>query len=125
MKALTGYTRQVMSTEQKILDASNYVFLQNGYHGTTIQKISDKAGVGKSQVHYYFRSKDNLYELAIKYAADQLLSFNVAVKEDNEKALNSRWFIATELRNNKVVFLQVVDKLFPGDLSGIFDSICE
>ena len=112
-----------MSTEKKILDASNYVFLQYGYHGTTVQKIANRAGVGKSQVHYYYRSKDNLYKLAVKYAVDQLLNFNLAVMEDNEIAVNSSWFIATELRNNKPIFVQAAEELYHRELPGIFNKL--
>lgn len=114
---------QVMTTEKKILDASNFIFLQYGYHGTTIQKIAKKADVGKSLVHYYFRSKDNLYGLAIKSAFDQILNLNESDEEDNENNVNSSWFITTELHNNKVVFLQVVDKLYPKDLSSIINKL--
>jgi len=114
---------QVMTTEKKILDASNFIFLQYGYNGTTIQKIAKKADVGKSLVHYYFRSKDNLYRLAIKYAFDHILNLNESDEEDNENTVNSSWFITTELHNNKVVFLQVVDKLYPKDLSSIINKL--
>jgi AcrR family transcriptional regulator len=112
-----------MTTEKKILDASNFIFLQYGYHGTTIQKIAKKADAGKSLVHYYFRSKDNLYRLAIKNAFDLILNFDETDAEENENAANSTWFITTELHNNKVVFLHVVDELYPKELSGIISKL--
>jgi AcrR family transcriptional regulator len=108
-----------MTTEEKILDASNFIFLQYGYHGTRIQKIAKMADVNKSMVHYYFRSKDNLYRLAIRYAVDQILRLNAADKAEKENVVNSSWFITTELYNNKVVFLQIVEKLYSRDFPGI------
>lgn len=70
-------------------------------------------------VHYYFRSKDNLYRLAIKYAFDQILNVNKSDEKDNEITVNSSWFIKTELHNNKVVFLQIVEKLYSQDFPGV------
>jgi AcrR family transcriptional regulator len=119
MKPLIGSKWRVITTEKKILDASNFIFLQYGYHGTTIQTIAKKADVNKSMVHYYFRSKDNLYRLAIKYAFDQILNVNKSDEKDNEITVNSSWFIKTELHNNKVVFLQIVEKLYSQDFPGV------
>lgn len=44
-----------------ILDAAEEEFVQNGYRGTSIQNIANRAGIPKANVHYYFRSKQNLY----------------------------------------------------------------
>jgi AcrR family transcriptional regulator len=51
-----------ISTEQKILDAAKQVFLENGLDGARMQDIADKAGINKALLHYYFRSKDKLFE---------------------------------------------------------------
>jgi AcrR family transcriptional regulator len=49
-------------TEVLILDAARKVFLENGFDGTTMQMISTEAGINKALLHYYFRSKDRLFE---------------------------------------------------------------
>lgn len=46
---------------QKILDAAENEFVKHGYKGTTIQSISDTAGLPKSNIHYYFSNKAKLY----------------------------------------------------------------
>ncbi len=51
-----------ISTEKKILDAAKQVFTQNGMSGARMQDIADKAGINKALLHYYFRSKDMLFE---------------------------------------------------------------
>ena len=48
-------------TEDKIFCAAYYTFLLFGYHATKIQLIATNAGVNKAAIHYYFRSKENLY----------------------------------------------------------------
>lgn len=50
------------STEQKIFDAAHEVFVQKGMDGAKMQEIADRAGINKALLHYYFRSKEKLYE---------------------------------------------------------------
>jgi AcrR family transcriptional regulator len=49
-------------TEVLILDAARKVFLENGFDGATMQQIANEAGINKALLHYYFRSKDRLFE---------------------------------------------------------------
>ena len=51
-----------MGIEQKISASARKTFLLYGYHGTTIQKIATGAKVSKTLIHYYFRSKEGLYD---------------------------------------------------------------
>jgi TetR/AcrR family transcriptional regulator len=52
-----------ISTEQKILEAAKQVFLEKGLDGARMQDIADKAGINKALLHYYFRSKDKLFDV--------------------------------------------------------------
>ena len=54
------------STEQKIFDAAHEVFVQKGMDGAKMQEIADKAGINKALLHYYYRSKEKLYEAVAK-----------------------------------------------------------
>ena len=51
-----------LSTEEKILNAAKKVFLTKGMAGARMQDIADEAGINKALLHYYFRSKDKLFE---------------------------------------------------------------
>jgi AcrR family transcriptional regulator len=51
-----------ISTEEKILKAAEEVFVRDGYGGSRMQDIADVAGINKALLHYYFRSKDKLFE---------------------------------------------------------------
>ncbi|WP_036186366.1 TetR/AcrR family transcriptional regulator [Marinimicrobium agarilyticum] len=44
-----------------IVKAAEEEFVQHGYRGTSIQAIADRAQIPKANVHYYFKSKSNLY----------------------------------------------------------------
>lgn len=60
-------------TERKILAAAHKEFEQNGYNGTRMQKIADVAGINKASLHYYFRSKDNLFNKIFDKAVDEYM----------------------------------------------------
>ena len=50
------------NTEDKILDAATEIFLNKGMEGARMQEIADKASINKALLHYYFRSKDKLFD---------------------------------------------------------------
>ena len=50
------------TTEEHILNTAHEVFLQKGLDGTRMQEIADEAGINKSLLHYYYRSKQKLFE---------------------------------------------------------------
>jgi len=50
------------STEDKILEAAKTVFVNKGMEGARMQEIADEAGINKALLHYYFRSKERLFE---------------------------------------------------------------
>jgi AcrR family transcriptional regulator len=62
------------STEERILAAAKKVFHAKGYDGARMQEIADEAGINKSLVHYYFRSKDNIFQAVFQDAFSKLLS---------------------------------------------------
>lgn len=59
--------------EAKILSAAFSIFLKKGKSGTKMQEIADKAGVNKALLHYYFRSKDNLYKAVVKQVVEKFI----------------------------------------------------
>ncbi len=59
--------------EAQILDAATSVFLEKGKDGTTMQGIAARAGVNKALLHYYFRSKDLLYETVFARQFDEFV----------------------------------------------------
>lgn len=49
------------SKEELILRAAGDVFLEKGLSGARMQEIADRAGINKTLLHYYFRTKKNIY----------------------------------------------------------------
>lgn len=72
------------TTEEKILEAAKKVFLQKGLDGARMQDIADEAGINKAMLHYYFRSKDKLFEQIFTEVASHFLPKIIAILESDK-----------------------------------------
>jgi TetR/AcrR family transcriptional regulator len=55
-------------TEIRILASAEKLFYQKGKAGTSMQDIADDAGINRTLLNYYFRSKDKLFEAVFRNA---------------------------------------------------------
>ena len=55
-------------TELKIVASAEKLFYQKGKAGTAMQDIADDAGINRTLLNYYFRSKDQLFEAVFRKA---------------------------------------------------------
>jgi AcrR family transcriptional regulator len=53
-------------TEDKIIEAAREVFVEKGMSGARMQEIADRANINKSLLHYYFRSKEKLFNFVFE-----------------------------------------------------------
>ena len=63
------YTKQKKNRAQNIeniLSSAEIVFAQFGYNGASISKIAEEAGLPKSNVVYYFSTKELLYRTVVE-----------------------------------------------------------
>lgn len=51
-----------VDTEQLIKDTARHIFFGEGRFNATTQEIADAAGVNRTLINYYFRSRDNLFQ---------------------------------------------------------------
>ena len=76
--------------EQLILKAAEEEFLEKGYNGAKTTSIAQKAGVTHAMLHYYYRTKEKLFELvfrnkvrliadSLKYILDENNNFEDAI----------------------------------------------
>lgn len=70
------------TTKQQILDAAKTVFQSKGMNGARMQEIADRAGINKAMLHYYYRSKQLLFEAVFKNAFSLLAPQLNAVLND-------------------------------------------
>ena len=52
----------IQNKEQQILEAAEREFLEKGYDGARTTSIAKAAGVTHAMLHYYFRTKEQLFE---------------------------------------------------------------
>lgn len=60
------------NTEELIFTSAIKIFHKKGLAGARMQEIADEAGINKAMLHYYFRSKQLLFEAVFKKAFMQL-----------------------------------------------------
>ena len=48
---------------EQILRAATELFSQGGYHGVTVDAIAQKAGISKGNLYWYFKSKQEIFQL--------------------------------------------------------------
>lgn len=72
------------NTEGKILNAAENIFQSKGMDGARMQEIADKAGINKAMLHYYYRSKQLLFEAVFKKAFSLLApQLNAILNDDS------------------------------------------
>lgn len=54
------------TTADRILDTAERLFARDGYHPTSLRKITGEAGVNLGSINYYFSSKHGLMEVVIQ-----------------------------------------------------------
>lgn len=50
-----------MNTEELILQTARAIFYKKGMAGARMQEIADQAGINKAMLHYYFKTKEQLF----------------------------------------------------------------
>jgi len=96
------------------------LFAQKGYVATSLEEISTLAGIGKSTVYEYYRTKEDLFIAAVMEASDQWVADLMAVGDETEDAVERLQRIAAihleclEPANKGVIriFLEVLMQTF-------------
>jgi TetR/AcrR family transcriptional regulator len=72
------------TTEKQIFLAALKVFQKKGLAGARMQEIADEAGINKSMLHYYYRSKEKLFNEVFKSSIDEFSGkFQAILDADN------------------------------------------
>lgn len=68
-RILPGYREEV---RKKIVKAAYSLFLQKGYHKTTMEEIASLLGVTKPAIYQYFPGKEDLYAAVAEHGREEL-----------------------------------------------------
>jgi TetR/AcrR family transcriptional regulator len=128
------------NTEELILDSAHKIFKQKGFAGTSLNDIAEDAGVTKSMVNYYYRSKEKLFghifqkELRNMFTnVSAFVMAEIPLKEKIEKIveydinLMSQFpdlplFIINEANRNAELVFKYLEQVDPHKLLSILDK---
>lgn len=121
------------STEEKIKLAAEKIFMEKGYAATRTRDIAEEAGINLALLNYYFRSKENLYNIIMMEKLKVFFDVIIDVLNDESMNLyakasvlinkytdllinepNLPWFLLSELQQNPDFFsekLRVKDRI--------------
>ena len=70
-------------TEERIFEAATDVFVDKGMDGARMQDIASHAGINKALLHYYFRTKDQLFNAVFEMIARKIIKKFAPVFDEN------------------------------------------
>jgi len=94
--ALKGRIR--LANEADILHAAEQVFARAGYAGATMADIAERAGIPKSNLHYYFGTKREIYRAVLTNILALWLAPTDNIREDNDPRTALAEYIDAKMR---------------------------
>ena len=76
-------TEKDKQTEEKIFESATEVFIEKGMDGARMQDIANRAGINKSLLHYYYRTKDHLFNAVFEMIAGQMFKKFAPIFDEN------------------------------------------
>lgn len=110
-------------TERQIFEAALEVFSRKGKDGARMQEIADAAGINRALLHYYFRTKQHLYETCFGHCFDRFMqTFGQWLSDTDTFADTLRAFIDGYIdfvrEHRQVMRLMLNENLSGGTLLG-------
>lgn len=66
-------TKDVKDMESRIIEAAKQVFVRKGYEAATMSDVATEAGIGRTALHYYYRTKEILFEAIFQQLISSVL----------------------------------------------------
>jgi TetR/AcrR family transcriptional regulator len=93
-----GKGRIRLANEADILQAAEQVFARAGYAGATMAEIAERAGIPKSNLHYYFGTKREIYRAVLTHILALWLAPTDSIREDNDPSEALSDYIEAKMR---------------------------
>ena len=132
-------TDKDLSTKEAILKAAEDEFLEKGYGNAKMLSIAKRAGVSHSMLHYYYSTKENLFQMIFQQKSTALSSIFDGIYEsqlnflETVRLISEAHFdfiaqipnfpqIVNEVMQNSEYHQLFLDAVNP-QLSGIYDKV--
>jgi AcrR family transcriptional regulator len=104
-------------SRQAVEEAAFELFMEQGYHATSMRQIADKAGLALGGIYNHFSSKEDIFSAIIldKHPYKQVLPIVLAAEGETAEDLirNAARALVTELGNRpellKLIFIELVE----------------
>lgn len=112
--------------EHRIIEAAKTVFMEKGLEATKMQDIADEAGISRTSLNYYYRSKDKLFDMVVEHLitifAPKLIKslrrgatfenkIDHLIDEYTELIIENPkypYFLITEITRNPIQFVEII-----------------
>jgi AcrR family transcriptional regulator len=112
--------------ENRIIEAAKLVFVRKGYEATTMGDIAAEVGISRTAMHYYFRTKEMMFEAIFAQLTDTILPNVDLIMDEQTTILEKLPKIVdqylTALRNNLMFPLFVINEM-NRDPSRLFQAV--
>lgn len=79
-----------VSTEQKIKEAAKRVFQKKGFGLTRTRDIAKEAGINLALLNYYYRSKENLFEIVMQESIEEMFFYLEYIMNNKQTTLTEK-----------------------------------
>jgi len=87
--------------QQKIMEAAELVFAQYGFKGATTDKISKQASLPKANIHYYYKTKDNLYRHVLERILEEWMDAAKAFDDYGEPKIALTKYVESKMNYSR------------------------
>jgi AcrR family transcriptional regulator len=102
----------------RIFNVAARLFLNQGYHETSMRQVAGAAGMGKSTLYDYFRNKEEILLYFVEQEMDathqdavRIASMNIPVEEKLRRILRSLWAYLEENKEMTVLIVRETSRL--------------
>lgn len=107
------------TTEDKIKNAARILFLEKGFKSTSIREIAEVAKVNSAMLHYYFRSKEKLFEVIMLDSMIEIMLSIKTIASDTSTSLSQKIDLMVERYFN---LMHKNPRLFPFVIEGLSEN---
>lgn len=86
------------ANEARILRAAEKTFALHGFRGATTESIAGEAGLPKANVHYYFKTKANLYRQVLKSILQEWMEAAATFEADADPERALRTYVTAKMQ---------------------------
>ena len=106
--------RSRANIERRILEAAESVFAEAGFNGATTAEIARRAAIPKANLHYYFNTKEELYQQVLTGIVNTWLHTADEIRADAEPATALAHYITAKIELARAQ--PIPSRVFPNEL---------